>query len=70
MMAENLSYGDERERYFTVQQVAERLQVNEQTVRRWLREGALKGVRLAERWRVTDGDVREFIDKQRPEAKE
>jgi excisionase family DNA binding protein len=70
MMAENLTYGDVRERYFTVQQVAERLQVNEQTVRRWLREGTLAGVRLAGQWRMTDADVREFIERQRRDAKE
>ena len=31
------------ERWFTVEQIAERLQVTEQTVRRWLRSGALVG---------------------------
>lgn len=39
----------------TVEQVAERLQVNEQTVRRWLRDGDLKGSEFGGRtgWRVS-----------------
>ena len=34
----------EDERLLTVKEVAERLRANPQTVRRWLREGRLKGV--------------------------
>ena len=34
----------EDERLLTVKEVAERLRANPQTVRRWLREGKLKGV--------------------------
>jgi excisionase family DNA binding protein len=34
----------EDERLLTVKEVAERLRANPQTIRRWLREGKLKGV--------------------------
>ncbi len=34
----------EDDRLLTVKEVAERLRANPQTVRRWLREGRLKGV--------------------------
>ena len=34
----------EDERLLTVKEVAERLRANPQTVRRWLREGKLRGV--------------------------
>ncbi len=46
----------------TVDQVAERLQVNEYTVRRWLRAGELEGVAFGGRtgWRVKEKDLQAF----------
>lgn len=51
----------------TVEQVADRLQVNEQTVRRWLREGELEGIAFAGRtgWRISEEDLRAFLDRRR-----
>jgi excisionase family DNA binding protein len=55
----------------TVDQVAERLQVNEQTIRRWLREGELRGVSFGGRtgWRISEEDLQEFLDRRREETK-
>ncbi len=55
------------DRMLTVDQVAERLQVNEQTVRRWLREGELTGVPFGGRtgWRVSEEDLQSFLDRRR-----
>jgi excisionase family DNA binding protein len=55
------------ERLLTVEQVAERLQVNEQTIRRWLREGELTGVPFGGRtgWRVSEEDLQAFLDRRR-----
>ena len=36
----------EGDRLLTVQEVAERLRINPETVRRWLRQGKLEGVML------------------------
>jgi excisionase family DNA binding protein len=50
----------EVERMLKVEQVAERLQVNPETVRRWLREGKLKGVMLGGRktgYRIPESEV-------------
>ena len=51
----------------TVDQVAERLKVNEQTVRRWLREGQLEGVAFGGRtgWRISEADLQAFLDARR-----
>lgn len=50
-------------KWLTVQQIAERLQVDVQTVRRWLRSGDLRGVRLSDRagWRVHPDDLEAFL---------
>jgi excisionase family DNA binding protein len=51
----------------TVDQVAERLQVNEQTVRRWLRDGQLTGVPFGGRtgWRINEDELQAFLDRRR-----
>ena len=47
-------------------QVADRLQVSERTVREWLRNGTLKGVRLGEKlWRVSEEEVQRFLKRGR-----
>jgi excisionase family DNA binding protein len=53
----------ERERWLTVAQVAEQLQVSEVTVRRWLREGSLHGRQLGGRagWRVSVEELERFM---------
>jgi excisionase family DNA binding protein len=45
----------EHDRWYTVDQVAEQVQVHPETVRQWLREGKIKGTLLSRRagWRVS-----------------
>jgi len=50
------------DKYYTPEQVAALLQVNQITVRRWLRSGKLKGSRLGARlWRVSQKQLDEFL---------
>ena len=58
------------EKMLTVDQVAERLQVNEYTVRRWLRSGELEGVPFGGRtgWRVKEKDLQAFLDRRREQG--
>jgi excisionase family DNA binding protein len=53
-----------KDSYLTPQEVARRLHLNEQTVRRYLREGQLGGYRLGNRWLITDADVLRFLETQ------
>jgi excisionase family DNA binding protein len=61
--------------WVTVAQIAERLSIAEETVRRWLRSGDLCGVRLSDRagWRVKESDVARYLaelaSQQRAEIK-
>lgn len=45
----------------TAEQVAERLQVREETVYDWLRAGRLRGVKLGRIWRAREEDLENFI---------
>jgi len=51
------------ERWLTVAQVADVVQVHPETVREWLRTGKLRGTLLSRRagWRVREGDVQRFL---------
>jgi excisionase family DNA binding protein len=55
------------DRVLTVNQVAQRLQVDVQTVRRWLRNRDLVGIPFGGRtgWRVTEQELQAFLDRRR-----
>mgnify|MGYP001067158726 CR=1 FL=1 len=51
------------EKYFTVQEVADSLKVSSQTVRNWITSGELKALKLKYNVRITEKDLKEFIEK-------
>lgn len=55
-------------KFLSVEDVAERMQASTATVRRWLREGRLQGIRPGGRklgWRISEADLQRFIDESR-----
>ena len=55
----------ENVRYLTVQDIADQLQVTEETVRRWIDSGQLKAIKLSgHRYRIHPKDFQDFIDRQ------
>jgi excisionase family DNA binding protein len=54
------------ERYLTVEECAERLRVDGATVRRWLRDGKLRGLSLGGRtgWRIPEEAFARFLDER------
>jgi excisionase family DNA binding protein len=59
------------EELLTVAEVAERLKLTEETIRVWLREGRLQGVRLSTRragWRVPESEVERMIEQGKAKA--
>ena len=54
------------ERWFTVEQIDELLQVHINTVRAWLRAGSLKGRNFGGRtgWRVRERDLTAFLERE------
>lgn len=46
---------------YTVQEVAEKLKVDPETIRRYINDGKLKASKLGNRYRITDVQIREFL---------
>jgi excisionase family DNA binding protein len=46
---------------YTVQQVAERFQVRQCTVKRWMVSGQLRGLKAGRKWRVTPSAIEMFL---------
>jgi excisionase family DNA binding protein len=52
-------------RLLTIPDIAERDQVNEKTVRRWIQSGDLIAHKLGAQWRVTEDDHALFLRERR-----
>ena len=52
------------EKLLTPEDAAARLQVSPSTVRKWLRNGAIKGTKLGggKLWRISESSIDEFIE--------
>lgn len=51
-----------REQYRTVKEVADLLQVNEVTVRRWIKDGELRAIDIGKGWRIGPDDLDAFLE--------
>jgi len=50
--------------FYTTAQIAQLLEIGEEAVKVYLREGAMKGAKLGGRWRVSQTQLREFVQDQ------
>ncbi len=59
------------ERWYTIAEIVDMLQVHEQTVRRWIRNGELPAVMLGRKagYRIKASDLTAFLD-ERTEGKD
>jgi len=50
--------------YFTIKEVAEELSTNEETVRRWIRNGKLQATRRASKlgYLISSDDLKSFLE--------
>ncbi|WP_304944384.1 helix-turn-helix domain-containing protein [Vallitalea guaymasensis] len=51
-------------KFYTVDQVAEMLKIHPKTVRKYVREGKLRGTKVGKQWRVTGHDLSLFMEGQ------
>lgn len=50
--------------YLTADQIADELQVDQETVLRWLRRKELRGYKLGKLWRVYRADLNKFMEER------
>lgn len=55
--------------YLTVEETARRLKVDAETVRRWLREGTLRGQKFGRVWRIPESEL-SLTPRETPRAAE
>jgi len=51
---------------YTPNEVADVLKVEPVTIRRWLMAGKMSGFKVGKEWRVTEEDIQQFIENNRP----
>lgn len=49
------------EKLYTPEQVADHLQIDEQTVRRFLRDGEIVGHRIGRQWRISESALADYM---------
>jgi excisionase family DNA binding protein len=49
------------DQYQTVQELAERLEVSEATVRQWIKSGELRAIDIGKGWRIANTDLANFL---------
>jgi excisionase family DNA binding protein len=52
---------------FTVEELSEILDIQETTIRKYLRDGKLKGRKLARRWYVSEENLQDFFRQTEPD---
>ena len=57
------------ERYLTLPEVAEQLKVSRRTVYRWIKAGDLSVYKFANEYRITESDLKDFLEAHRLRAK-
>ena len=59
-----------QDRYQTVQEIAERLEVAEATVRHWIKSGELRAIDIGKGWRIADTDLERFLKARETASRE
>jgi len=53
---------EEKEKYYTPREIADRFGVSNAAVNSWLKQGRLEGFRVGNRWKVRKEAVFKFVD--------
>ena len=50
------------DRFLSTQEVAKMLSVSPETVKKWLRDGHLRGFKMVKVWRIKESDLEDFLE--------
>ncbi len=59
----------EQDRFLSINEITEYVGVNNQVVRKWLREGTMPGTKFGRLWRIHTTTLAEFIEQQNNQTK-
>lgn len=54
-----------QDRLLTPAEIADKLQVHERTVHRWIKDGKLQAIRIERFWRIEQKDFQTFLNEHR-----
>lgn len=57
------------ERFLTPEDIAKRLHLKPYTIKKYLRSGEIRGIKIGNRWRIKESDFQEYIDSRKIEFK-
>jgi excisionase family DNA binding protein len=49
------------EKYYSPEEIAEQFNLKPATVRKWIRQGKLKAIKLGRLWRIPEEELQRFI---------
>lgn len=52
------------ERFLTLPELADQLKVSRRTVRRWIKDGDLVAIKLANEYRIAESALKEFLERR------
>jgi len=52
---------------YSVEELSEMLDVNERSMRKWLREGKIQGQKLGVKWYVSEEMLKKYFNQSKPE---
>ena len=56
--------------YYTVEQMAEMMQVHVETIRNYIKDGRLGAFKIGKEYRITEKDLFDYVEKHRKKPKE
>lgn len=51
----------ENEKYYTPSEIAKIFNFSPEGIRKWIKQGKLKAIRLGSRWRIPESALQEFL---------
>jgi excisionase family DNA binding protein len=51
----------EKEKFYSPKEIADHFNIKPDTVRKWIKQGKIKAIKLGDIWRISETDLNKFI---------